>query len=88
MTPKPSRAEAESVLPSQPNVWSDDLGGYRQRWMAGAFGDRQSIDDVFGFTILKDVWEQVDGIDGQWRTITKARVVHTMDEAARLFGWL
>lgn len=68
-----SGAEQALVLPDHPNEWSIDLGGFRQCWMPGAFGDRESIEDVVGFRVVDDTWGR--GEDGlPQRTILRAEI--------------
>ncbi len=72
---------AEEILPDEPNVWSKQQprGGFYQRWLPGAFGDRERIDDVFGFTVLGADWT-VDDNGVVWRTIKRAEVVSLKHE--------
>jgi hypothetical protein len=72
----------ETVLPSLPNVWSRDLGGFRQRWLAGAFGDRERIDDVYGFVVVQDDWGGRAGAPE--RTILRARVASTIRDGEEI----
>lgn len=63
-----------TVLPATPHDWSDDLGGYRQRWMPGAFGDLTTIEHVDRFRVLEDNWIEHD--DGRIeRTISRAKAL-------------
>jgi hypothetical protein len=62
------------VLPDLPNVWSSaEYLEYKQRWLPGAFGDRETIEGVLRFVVEEDVWEEIDGV--QHRTISKARIL-------------
>jgi hypothetical protein len=63
------------VLPDRPGEYGAVLpDGYRQRWMPGAFGDRETIEDVDGFKVIRDEWvEQPDGLI--LRTILEAEAL-------------
>lgn len=66
----------ESPLADLPCEWTltDDVysGKYRQRWMPGAFGDREEIRDVLKYRVLREVWQE-DTRDGiPERTILEA----------------
>lgn len=63
-----------SVLPDESGVWSsaDDFLEFKQRWLPGAFGERSTIRGVFGFVVLEESWETIDGV--VHRTIRKAEV--------------
>jgi hypothetical protein len=62
------------VLPDEPDVYGLDVGGFVQRWLPGAFGDRTEIRGVFHFKVDEDSWETDE--DGTIRrTIVKATVL-------------
>lgn len=59
------------VLPATPNTYGDDAGGFKQRWVPGAFGDLTTLEGVSAFRVLEAEWDEAD--DGTvTRTILKA----------------
>lgn len=67
-----------TYLPDKPNIYSDlNADGYQQRWLPGAFGDRDDISDVVRFQVLEDDWQQ-DAEGNAFRTITKATIFETV----------
>jgi hypothetical protein len=61
-------------LPALPNTWADHPDGFRQRWIPGAFGPRETIHDVVAFRVKDADWEERP--DGTiWRTIRRAEVL-------------
>lgn len=62
------------VLPEKPHTFGDDAGGFRQRWLPGAFGERQTLAGVDRFRVTRDEWLEDD--DGNVRrTIFEAEVL-------------
>lgn len=67
-----------SNLPDKPNIYGDEHpDGYRERWLPGAFGDRDDISDIKRFQALEDDWQQ-DAEGNVYRTITKATIIETI----------
>jgi hypothetical protein len=61
------------ILPDLPNDWSADLGGFKQRWVPGAFGGRETIADVWSYRVVEENWDQSD--EGIFRTIKQAEAI-------------
>jgi hypothetical protein len=63
------------LLAGVPGEWIEvSGGGWRQRWLPGAFGDLERLAGELRFQVEEDEWETKD--DGTvWRTIKKARVI-------------
>lgn len=72
----------DAVLPALPGVWSDDLGGFTQRWAPGAFGDLADISHVFVYKVTDEDWD-VPTNGAPRRTILAAEIVESHGSAGR-----
>lgn len=74
---------ADIALPDRPYQWSGDEFledmGFRQSWVPGAFGDRQTIEDVWAYRVIEGDWQHVEGTDEELLVIKKAEIVELFE---------